>query len=155
MPLKTPSTPAANRTGWNSGSELMLNFAEAAASLLQWAMLLMWLKVLSAINDVRDRAGVDPLETLTVNSVRAERRVELMYENHRFWDIKRWHIAEDVMHNRMMKALYPYYVANNDTWIFKKLDVGSIHDFKPYLYYIRINDDQINRNPGIIQNPGY
>lgn len=136
-------------------SEVLLNFAEAAAELATMGDASYVAEGLDAINDVRDRAGVDPLSTLTINAVRAERRVELMYENHRFWDIKRWHIAEDVMHNRMMKALYPYYVANKNTWIFKKLDVGSVHDFKPYLYYIRINDDQINRNPGIIQNPGY
>lgn len=136
-------------------AEILLNFAEAAAELASMGNASYQGEGLAAINDVRDRAGLDPLPSLKIEKVRAERRVELMYENHRFWDIKRWRIASDIMHNRMMKALYPYYVANNKTWIFKKLDVGSIHDFQPYLYYIRVNDDQISRNPGIVQNPGY
>lgn len=136
-------------------AEVLLNYAEAAAELASMGDASYQAAGLAAVNDVRDRAGIDALDALTIDAVRAERRVELMYENHRFWDIKRWRIAADLMHNRMMKALYPYYVANHKTWVFKKLDVGSIHDFKNYLYYIRINDDQINRNPGIIQNPGY
>lgn len=59
------------------------------------------------------------------------------------------------MNSVKMKGLYPYYVANTKKWIFKKTEVGNAHDFKPYMYYIRINDEQINLNPNIVQNPGY
>ena len=110
---------------------------------------------LTYLNDVRDRAGVEDAPSLTVDVVRNERQVELMYENHRFWDLKRWRQADKVMNNKKMKGLYPYWVANKKTWIFKKVEVGNAHDFKPYLYYIRINDDQRKLNPGIEQNPGY
>ena len=133
----------------------MLNYAEAAAELATMGVSEYEANGLTYLNDVRDRAGVDAADALTVNLVRNERRIELMYENHRFWDIKRWRDAERLMTNKKMKGLYPYYVANNQTWIFKKLEVGNVHDFKPYLYYIRINDDQRSRNPGIEQNPGY
>lgn len=136
-------------------AEILLNYAEAAAELATMGVSEYEANGLTYLNDVRDRAGVDAADALTVNLVRNERRIELMYENHRFWDIKRWRDAERLMTNKKMKGLYPYYVANNQTWIFKKLEVGNIHDFKPYLYYIRINDDQRSRNPGIEQNPGY
>ena len=78
-----------------------------------------------------------------------------MYEKHRFWDLKRWREADKMMNSVKMKGLYPYYVANTKKWIFKKTEVGNAHDFKPYMYYIRINDEQINLNPNIVQNPGY
>mgnify|MGYP000777665161 CR=1 FL=1 len=136
-------------------AEILLNYAEAAAELATMGVSEYEANGLTYLNDVRDRAGVDAADALTINLVRNERRIELMYENHRFWDIKRWRDAERLMTNKKMKGLYPYFVANNQTWIFKKLEVGNIHDFKPYLYYIRINDDQRSRNPGIEQNPGY
>ncbi len=136
-------------------AEILLNYAEAAAELASMGIADYEAQGLSDLNDVRDRAGVDPAPSLTIDLVRNERRVELMYENHRFWDLKRWRQADVIMNNRKMKGLYPYYVANKKTWIFKKLEVGNAHDFRPYLYYIRIEDDQRRLNPGIEQNPGY
>ena len=136
-------------------AEILLNYAEAAAELASMGIADYEAQGLSDLNDVRDRAGVDPAPSLTIALVRNERRVELMYENHRFWDLKRWRQADVIMNNRKMKGLYPYYVANKKTWIFKKLEVGNAHDFRPYLYYIRIEDDQRRLNPGIEQNPGY
>lgn len=136
-------------------AEVLLNYAEAAAELAAAGVADYVTQGLNDLNDVRDRAGVDPASSLSIDLVRNERRIELMYENHRFWDLKRWRQADVVMNNRKMKGLYPYYVANKKTWIFKKLEVGNAHDFKPYLYYIRINDEQRKLNPGIEQNPGY
>ena len=136
-------------------AEILLNYAEAAAELASMGIADYEAQGLSDLNDVRDRAGVDPAPSLTIDLVRNERRVELMYENHRFWDLKRWRQADVIMNHRKMKGLYPYYVANKKTWIFKKLEVGNAHDFRPYLYYIRIEDDQRRLNPGSEQNPGY
>ena len=136
-------------------AEVELNYAEAAAELATMGVSDYVANGLTYLNDVRDRAGVEDAPSLTVDVVRNERQVELMYENHRFWDLKRWRQADKVMNNKKMKGLYPYWVANKKTWIFRKVEVGNAHDFKPYLYYIRINDDQRKLNPGIEQNPGY
>lgn len=56
-------------------------------------------RALKALNDVRDREGVKmPLKTeLTRENIRNERRVELAYEGVRYYDIKRWDIAKDVI----------------------------------------------------------
>ncbi len=137
-------------------AEILLNFAEAATELAKnFNDKTYEAEALIHFNDVRDRAGVDPVSALTINLVREEMQVEFMYENHRFWDLKRWRESENVMKNVKMKGLYPYYVANTKKWIFKKLEVGNPKDFKTYMYYIRIHDDQIKLNPQIIQNPGY
>jgi len=56
-------------------------------------------KALKALNDVRGRTGVEmpPKTELTREIVRNERRVELAYEGIRYYDIKRWDIAKDVI----------------------------------------------------------
>ena len=136
-------------------AEVLLNYAEAAAELASLGESQYASNGLAYLNDVRDRAGVEAAPALTIETVREEMQVEFMYENHRLWDLKRWREADKLMNNVKMKGLYPYYVANTQKWIFKKLEVGNAHDFKPYMYYIRINDDQINLNPNIVQNPGY
>lgn len=37
------------------------------------------------------------------NKIRQERRVELAFENHRFWDVRRWKIAEIVDNKKVHK----------------------------------------------------
>lgn len=50
------------------------------------------LTALQALNMVRQRAGVPPLIASQLNqqSIEHERNVELSFENHRFWDVRRW-----------------------------------------------------------------
>lgn len=49
-----------------------------------------------ALNKVRARVGLSPV-TLTWESLRHERRVELAMEGHRWFDLCRWGIAKEVM----------------------------------------------------------
>lgn len=58
---------------------------------------------LDAVNEVRRRVGmIDVNEKYTTDPlvfrdrIRNERAVELMMENHRWFDLRRWHIAQDV-----------------------------------------------------------
>ena len=46
------------------------------------------------INAVRNRAGVKPLETVTFENIVHEYRVEFAFEDHRYWDMKRWGLAD-------------------------------------------------------------
>ena len=56
---------------------------------------------LSALNEVRARAGQPQLQGLSQQelreAIRRERRVELAFEGHRFWDVRRWKIAEETL----------------------------------------------------------
>ncbi|MDR2914033.1 MAG: RagB/SusD family nutrient uptake outer membrane protein, partial [Tannerella sp.] len=56
-------------------------------------------RALKALNDVRERTGVEmpPKTELTRDIIRNERRVELAYEGIRYYDIKRWDIAKDII----------------------------------------------------------
>ena len=89
--------------------ELYLNFAEAAneaygpsynVAAESWSM-----SALEAVNMVRERAGMPPFGTAASDNsssdqaafrtkYRNERRVELAFEQHRFYDIRRWQRPE-------------------------------------------------------------
>ena len=45
---------------------------------------------LPLVNDVRERASLDPLSSVSMNDIKKERRLELAMEGHRFFDLVRW-----------------------------------------------------------------
>lgn len=85
---------------------------------------------LTYINAIRERAGISLLSgSVTLDNIIQERRVELAFENHRWWDAKRWRIADKLWDNNenirsaVPYALYPYKVdapgdPNDGKWIF-------------------------------------
>lgn len=145
--------------GWNSTqswidmryAEVLLNYAEAAVELGDIGT------AKTAINDIRERAGIVELEDadVTVERVRHERQAELALENHKYWDIRRWHTGDKLIVNTKLTALYPYYDLQADDYVFTKVPVGNILTFWPKLYYEKIDPSEIQKNPKLIQNPLY
>ncbi|MDE7396485.1 MAG: RagB/SusD family nutrient uptake outer membrane protein, partial [Muribaculum sp.] len=77
-------------------AELYLNYAEAAAESGAPAS-----EVLAAVKPVRDRVGMPAWSSditsdraKLIERVRNERRVEFAFEDHRFYDIRRWMILD-------------------------------------------------------------
>jgi starch-binding outer membrane protein, SusD/RagB family len=73
-------------------AEVLLNYAEAmynaygaTADPLGYGM-----TALQAINKVRTRSTMPALTTMTSEDIVHERRVELGFEGHRWWDVRRW-----------------------------------------------------------------
>ncbi len=73
-------------------AEVLLNYAEASNEYAGPTQ-----EVYNAVELVRKRAGLQPYQLaagLTKDqmreAIRAERRVELAFEGHRFWDVRRW-----------------------------------------------------------------
>jgi len=138
-------------------AEILLNYAEACMELGKNTD-----KALTAINQIRKRAGVAELKSLTLEQVRKERRVELAFENHRWWDLRRWRISDQILNNATFHALNPYLVweegksPSEMKYIFKiEPAPKEPKTFLPKLYYEKIATSQIQTNPLIIQNPGY
>jgi starch-binding outer membrane protein, SusD/RagB family len=48
------------------------------------------------VNDIRTRAGLTPLATVTLANIQQEKRVELCFEPHRWFDITRWGIGSSI-----------------------------------------------------------
>ncbi len=132
--------------------EILLNYAEAAMELGKVE------EAKDAINQIRSRAGITELTTanITMDVIRHERQVELAFEGgQRYWDIRRWHIADKLISNTKFTALYPYYVFEDDAYIFKTKKVGFSLTFYPKLYYEKIPASEIAKNSKLIQNPNY
>ncbi|TWV97386.1 RagB/SusD family nutrient uptake outer membrane protein [Chitinophaga pinensis] len=149
---------------WFRLGEIYLNAGEAAFELGLTGDALLY------INALRERAGFGPnsLTTLTMERIRNERRVELAFEDHRLWDLKRWRTADKVWNGNssnpdaMVYALYPYRVirpgdaARDGKYVFVKMVAPRFRAprfFRLGNYYTAINQSVLNNNPKIVKNP--
>ena len=81
-------------------SELYLNFAEAAYQSVGSDVKVGDMSALDAVNAIRARVGMPGLPSGLSKGdferrYRKERRVELAFEDHRFYDVRRWKILEE------------------------------------------------------------
>lgn len=137
--------------------EIYLNLAEACMELGGKDA-----EALAAINELRDRAGIANLTVITLEKVRNERRVELAFEKHRFWDMKRWRIAhldvsEGGLTNFRGTALHPWYNISDGKYTFER-GYNTPKQKRLFLeknYYVRLQGKDISTNPLLVQNPGY
>lgn len=60
----------------------------------------------SGINRVRARAGLDPIASYSLKALQNERRWELACEGIRWNDIRRWHIAADVLERQTNEDVF-------------------------------------------------
>jgi starch-binding outer membrane protein, SusD/RagB family len=152
---------------WIRLSEVLLNAAEAAFELGQTT------DALTYVNRVRERAGFGPNSltagTLTLARLQNERRVELCFEDHRVWDLKRWRIADQLWNGQasnpiaQVGALYMYRVirpgdpARDGKYVFDKLDkaprIIAPRFFQERNYYTFIPQSVLDNNPLIVRNP--
>lgn len=153
---------AENWWPWFRMGEIYLNAAEAAFELGQ-------AEAVNYINAVRERAGfpANSIKTLTTEIIRNERRVELAFEDHRFFDLKRWRVAHQVWNgnenndNAVVYGLYSYRIirpghADNNKFIFEKIRPTRFRRarmFRMANYYSSIDQNVINNNPKIVRNP--
>jgi len=132
--------------------EIYLNLAEAAFELGKTD------EALAAVNEIRERAGIAELKSITRDKIRNERKVELAFENQRWWDLKRWRIAVDAI-TRTFKGIYTFYDYKTKKFVIEMNEnaqggVPSI--FKEEHYYIPITPGRIANNPNLApDNPGY
>ncbi len=124
-------------------------------------------KALTYINMVRSRAGIQTLTTVTFNDIVREKRVEFAFEDHRYWDLKRWRLADKIWNgiqndpNAQQYALFPYLVndpgnSNNGKWVFDKIPTHMSpypRYFQMRNYYNFIDQSWINNNPKMVKNP--
>lgn len=142
-------------------SEAILIAAEASLELDDAPNALIYL------NKVRKRAGIQELTSITFDDIVQENRVEFAFENHRYWDLKRWRIADRVWNgdkeadNSTLKVLFPYVVnmpgnPNDGKWIFdKQNDRKGVRErnFQLKNYYNFLNQTWIDNNPKLVKNP--
>jgi hypothetical protein len=135
-------------------AEILLNYAEAQNEAVGPDA-----SVYDAVNQVRDRAGMPDLPAgLTEDEMRErihnERRIELAYEEHRYFDVRRWLIADDVENEPARGISITKNPDNSLTYASKIALTGKT--FLPQHYWFPIPIEEINAtNNEIEQNPGY
>jgi hypothetical protein len=145
-------------------AEVLLNYAEAANELNKDA------DALWAINEIRNRAGIAPVSSISGlegrDKIRHERKVELAFEGHRYWDLRRWRIATTTIskfHQGLRYILdYNSYEANpqNPKYKIVVLDKIDTDKFPPPFtesnYYMPITQTRIaSSRDNLVENPGY
>lgn len=130
--------------------EILLNYAEAAFYLNKTT------EARTAINMVRQRAQMPARTTLTEANIRQERQVELAFEEHRYWDLRRWRIAEQMLHNKRLQGLnFVYDFTIKRYQVTLKNAEGVARIFLPKHYYLPLGINRISDNPSLVENPGY
>jgi starch-binding outer membrane protein, SusD/RagB family len=86
--------------------------------------------------------------------IRNERRVELAYEEHRYFDVRRWMIAEDV-ENQPARGI-SITKNRNGTFTYATKEALTGKTFSTRHYWFPIPVEEINASNGMIeQNPLY
>ena len=86
--------------------------------------------------------------------IRKERRVEMAFEEQRFWDLRRWKIAEDV-YNRALHGIRITKASNGRlTYQIEALQT-PFQFFAPRMYRYAIPYSEITKNRNLRQNEGY
>lgn len=130
--------------------EILLNYAEAAFYLNRNT------EALDAINLIRARAKMPLRTSITEDNIRQERQVELAFEEHRYWDLRRWRIAEQLLNGKRLQGLnYVYDFEAKKYIITLKNAEGTARVFQPRHYYLPLGIDRIADNPSLVENPGY
>jgi hypothetical protein len=117
-------------------------------------------KALEYINILRNRAGITLLNesTISLEKIRNERKVELAFENHRYWDLRRWRISEvsQVNGGERFHGIKPvlHYPSKKFYFLLKDGE-NFVRAFRQEHYYNPITTSRINNNTSLIENPGY
>jgi hypothetical protein len=108
-----------------------------------------------AASKTRQRAGMpafaEGLDATTFwTKLQNERFVELAFEGHRFWDVRRWKEADKFFKNIVEMKL----TKNDDGSItYKRQTVTRQWSDKMYLF--PIPQTELMKNPNLTQNPGW
>lgn len=152
-------------------AEVMLNYAEAQNELGNATPAYTYIK------QIRQRAGIQPggdgnfgipagMSTGAMRSfIQNERFIEFAFENKRYWDLKRWNLAESVLskptHSMVITKLTPASAPPTTNGSDYKFDptVINLNDrtyppvFLKKFYFLPIPQSQLQLNSKLIQNP--
>jgi len=144
------------RNEWNHNvwiefryAEIILNYAEALIGLGQNE------EAANYINMIRNRAGMPEFTEGITEALRYERQIELAFEDKRFYDIRRWKILEEALTPAQGIDIVQTTEDGDTTTTWRQTQVQARGPVNSKMYWIPIQIDEINRAPGLVQNPGY
>ena len=151
-------------------SEVLLNYAEAMNEIhgTDETPAGFTLSARQALTQVRRAASTSLSAVITTdrnefrNAVKHERRIELAFEDHRYWDLIRWKDAETVLNNPVtgVKVISKNVVVideENETYTYQYqiIDVAP-RVFRSHHYYLPFTRSEVENSKGTLQqNDGY
>jgi hypothetical protein len=106
------------------------------------------------INMIRNRAGMPDFTGDITDALRYERRQELAFEGHRWYDIRRWKILEEELTDAMGIDIVEIKENGNVTTSWERI-LAEDREVGPRMYWVPIPTEEINKAPQLEQNPGY
>lgn len=131
-------------------SEIYLNYAEAEAELGNTN------EALTYLNKIRERAGMPDVVASggdLIAKIQHERRIELCFEGHRYFDLRRWGMAPTGSQNALGIIITPT-SPSNTSFTYQVVTIQQ-RVWVPSFYYYPIPRTEIQINPSIVQNPDY
>lgn len=134
-------------------AEVLLSYAEAINEYEGPA------QAYGPIEKIRQRAGLNPYalpRNLSQDDMRKviqnERRLELAFEGHRFWDIRRWKLGDT--QNAQFTGMEVQRDGAGNVKAYKRINVRK-HGFKGALYLWPLPASEVAKSTVTLQNPGY
>jgi hypothetical protein len=108
-------------------------------------------EALAALNRVRARAGfTTDVSASNYNDfmtlLRHERMIELAFEGHRFWDLRRWNLAKETLDNTHLWGVKPTGPGSSFTYELVDCDGGSTRIYLDKYARFPIPQSEIQRN---------
>lgn len=139
-------------------AELYLNYAEALNESQPGHS-----DILDYLNRVRTRAGLPGItpgksQTEMRDIIRHERRIELCFEGHRYFDVRRWKVAGEGNYNQggvfygMNMAAGTYL---SDPAFHQRTVAFTRAAWSNRRYFLPFRQNEIDRNKQLVQIPGY
>lgn len=113
-----------------------------------------------ALKPVRQRAGMPAVTaagTDLLEAIKNERRIEFAFEEHRYFDVRRWKEAPKYFGSTVHAITIKKYPDGKKTYEVDKLrsDVGGDRKWDDKMYWLPIPKSEMDKNPNLVQNPGY
>lgn len=148
-------------------TEVVFNYIEALLELGDETTAKAWL------NKIRFRAGMPAITesgSALMDRYRNERNIEMLFEEQRFYDARRWMIAPQTLGQKVRimtitgklkpgKTVTTYrYSKDNYTYTYRVQNIEAGVENRSWddkLYFPPIKKDEMDKNDKLIQNPGY
>ena len=145
--------------------ELYLSYAEALNEFSGPSA-----EVYNALNKIRERAGIPTVEDAWSNAtyaatlnkhtnkeglreiIQQERMIELAFEGHRYYDIRRWKLAEQYFASPIKGWSVD---EDSEANYYQIMEVSQRSFNSPRDYLQPISFTELSRNPNLVQNPGW